>query len=95
MTSDKSGTNTPVVQGTPDDQDTDFLATLGAGSMAYIRPVKAGDIAESVPEARQLPPATMLYALYGAAGEPILLTTTRELAVAGAQEHELTPVSLH
>ena len=91
MTSDK----TTAAIDRPEHTDTDFLAALGAGTIAYIRPVKAGDIAETVPQARELPPATMLYALYGAAGEPILLTTTRELAVAGAQEHELTPVSLH
>ena len=91
MTSDK----TPTATGLPEQLDADFLAGLGAGTIAYIRPVKAGDIANTVPQARELPPATMLYELYGAAGEPILLTTTRELAVAGAQEQELTPVSLH
>ena len=87
--------NTTTAIGRPEQIDETFLAGLGEGTVAYIRPVKAGDIADAVPQARELPPATMLYALYGAAGEPILLTTTRELAVAGAQEHELTPVSLH
>lgn len=71
------------------------LAGIGAGELAYIRPVLAGEIADTVPQAKELPPGMQLFALHGAAGDPILLTTTRELAVAGAQEHELTPVSVH
>lgn len=59
------------------------LAGIGAGELAYIRPVLAGEIADTVPQAKELPPGMQLFALHGAAGDPILLTTTRELAVAG------------
>lgn len=32
------------------------LAGIGAGELAYIRPVLAGEIADTVPQAKELPP---------------------------------------
>ncbi len=71
------------------------LASLGVGEIAYIRTVQAKDVAEEVPQAREMAPETTLFALYGASGEPIMLATTRELAVMQADEHELTTLSVH
>ncbi|MCC0017110.1 MAG: DUF1150 domain-containing protein [Rhodobiaceae bacterium] len=79
----------------PKEIDATYLAQLGEGTIAYIRPVLAGEIAESVPQARELPPGTRLYALHGAAGAPIMLTSTREMALAQAHEQHLTTVSVH
>ncbi|MFN0265290.1 DUF1150 family protein [Tepidamorphus sp. 3E244] len=75
--------------------DNALLAEFGTGELAYIRKVSAGDLAESVPEVRDLPPETPLFALHGASGDPILLATSRAQAVASASEHELTTLSLH
>jgi hypothetical protein len=47
------------------------------------------------PEAPQLEPGTQLFALHAADGTPIIITDSRESAVANAWSHELEPVSVH
>ena len=47
------------------------------------------------PQAPQLAPGTQLYALHAADGTPIMLTDSREAAIANAWSHELETVSLH
>jgi hypothetical protein len=42
-----------------------------------------------------LPPGQMLFALHAADGTPIMLTDTREAAVANAWSQELEMVSVH
>ncbi len=43
----------------------------------------------------QIAPGIKLFALHAADGTPIMLTDTREAAVANAWSHELEAVSVH
>jgi hypothetical protein len=47
------------------------------------------------PQAPQLAPGIKLFALHAADGTPIMLTDSRESAIASAREHELDTVSVH
>jgi hypothetical protein len=71
------------------------LARLGGGKVAYIRTVSCEEAQRHFPEAPQLAPGTRLYALHAADGTPILLTDSREAAIANAWRQELETVSLH
>ncbi len=71
------------------------LANLGLGEMAYVKPLSSDDVARLFPQAPKLQPGMDLYALLSASGEPILVTDSRDAAVANAWAHDLTTVSLH
>ncbi len=71
------------------------LAHLGEGMIAYLREIDASELADKFPGAPKIAPGTRLWALFAADGSPILLSDERERALAGALEHELTPVSIH
>jgi len=71
------------------------LATLGLGEMAYVKPLRADDVARLFPQAPKLQPGMKLFALLSANGQPIVLTDSRDAAVANAWAHDLTTVSLH
>jgi hypothetical protein len=71
------------------------LAHLGDGQLAYVKQIRSEDVAKQFPEAPQLQPGLMLFALHAADGTPIMLTDTREAAVANAWSQELEPVSVH
>lgn len=71
------------------------LAALGEGEMAYVKPVLSDDIARLFPQAPEIQPGLQLFALLSASGEPIVLTDTRDAAVANAWAHDLETVSLH
>jgi hypothetical protein len=71
------------------------LALLGGGRIAYIRLVSCEEARKQFPQTPQLAPGTLLYALHAADGTPILLTDSREAAVANAWRQELETVSLH
>jgi hypothetical protein len=71
------------------------LANLGEGMIAYLREIDASELADKFPGAPKIAPGTRLWALFAADGSPILLSDERERALAGAIEHELTPVSIH
>ena len=71
------------------------LAHLGDGEIAYVKPIRAEDVAALYPQAPKLAPGTQLFALHAADGTPIMLTDTREAAVANAWSHELETVSVH
>ena len=47
------------------------------------------------PEAPQIAPGIKLFALHAADGTPIMLTDSREAALANALSHELQAVSVH
>jgi hypothetical protein len=47
------------------------------------------------PQAPELAPGSLLYALHAADGTPIMLTDSREAAVANAWSNELETVSVH
>jgi hypothetical protein len=71
------------------------LAHLGDGQIAYVRPIRSEDVAALFPQAPEIAPGTQLFALHAADGTPIMLTDTREAAVANAWSNELETVSVH
>ena len=71
------------------------LAHLGDGQIAYVRPISHEQVAALFPQAPQIAPGVQLFALHAADGTPIMLTDTREAAVANAWSHELETVSVH
>jgi hypothetical protein len=71
------------------------LAVLGGGRIAYVKAIRAEDVSKQFPQAPQLAPGTLLYALHAADGTPIMLTDSRESAIANAWSQELEMVSVH
>jgi hypothetical protein len=71
------------------------LAHLGDGQLAYVKPIRSEDVAKQFPQAPLLQPGLMLFALHAADGTPIMLTDTREAAVANAWSQELEAMSVH
>lgn len=73
----------------------DQLAHLGEGLIAYVKPIRSEDIASMFPEAPKVAPGLQLFALLGASGKPLIVTDSRDAALANAMQHELHMVSLH
>lgn len=71
------------------------FAALGEGHIAYVRPIRSDEVRELFPQAPEMSPGLDLFALLSASGAPIMLTDSREVAVANAMAHQLYPVSLH
>jgi hypothetical protein len=71
------------------------FAVLGGGKIAYVKPVRSEDVHSLYPEAPEMQPGVRLFALHAADGTPILVTDSREAAVANARTHELDTVSVH
>jgi hypothetical protein len=71
------------------------LAALGDGKIAYVKTIRSEDVQKHFPQVPQIAPGTLLYALHAADGTPIMLTDSREAAVANAWSHELEAVSVH
>ncbi|SDP33629.1 hypothetical protein SAMN05428967_1659 [Phyllobacterium sp. YR620] len=70
------------------------FARLGAGQVAYMRKVKTDELAHSFPALPPMTPGVELWALFGANGDPIVLSDERDNVLVGAQEHELRTVML-
>jgi hypothetical protein len=73
----------------------DALAHLGDGRLAYVKTVRSEDVAHMFPQAPKIEPGIKLFALHAADGTPIMLTDTREAALANAWSQELEAVSVH
>jgi hypothetical protein len=71
------------------------LAAMGGGRIAYVKQIRSEDVPHLFPQAPHLAPGLKLYALHGADGTPIMITDSREAAVASAWSHELETVSVH
>jgi len=71
------------------------LAILGGGKIAYVKPIRSEDVRKFYPQAPELQPGLHLFALHAADGTPILVTDSREAAIANAFTHELETVSVH
>ena len=71
------------------------FAILGGGKIAYVKPIRSEDVHKLYPQAPELQPGMHLFALHAADGTPIMVTDTREAAVANAITHELETVSVH
>lgn len=79
----------------PPQLDTRALAALGEGQIAYVKPISSDEVRRIFPQAPELAPGLSLYALLSASGSPILLTDSRDTAVANAWAHDLQTVSLN
>jgi hypothetical protein len=71
------------------------FSILGGGKVAYVKPIRSEDVHNLYPQAPELQPGMKLFALHAADGTPILVTDSREAAVANAMTHELETVSVH
>jgi hypothetical protein len=71
------------------------LAVLGEGHVAYVKPIRSDEVRQLFPQAPELAPGLELFALLSASGAPIMLTDSRDAAVANAWAHDLQTVSLH
>ena len=71
------------------------LATLGEGHIAYVKQIRSEDVPGLFPQAPQIAPGLKLFALHAADGTPIMLTDSREAAIANAAEADLTPMMVH
>ena len=71
------------------------LAHLGDGQIAYLKMIRSEDVRALFPHAPEMAPGLKLFALHAADGTPIMLTDSREAAVANAWSQELETVSVH
>jgi hypothetical protein len=71
------------------------FAILGGGKIAYVKPVRSEDVHSLYPDAPEMQAGMRLFALHAADGTPILVTDSREAAIANARTHELETVSVH
>ncbi len=71
------------------------LAHLGDGQIAYIRTIRSEDVPAMFPQAPEIAPGLQLFALLAADGTPIMVTDSREAAIANAWSNELQTVSVH
>jgi hypothetical protein len=71
------------------------LAALGEGQVAYVRPMQSDEVRALFPQAPEMQPGLKLFALLSASGTPILLTDSRDAALANAWAHDLRTVSVH
>jgi hypothetical protein len=71
------------------------LARLGGGRIAYVRPISSEEVYALFPQVPEIAPGLKLFALLSADGTPIMLTDTREAAVANAWSNELETMSVH
>ena len=75
------------------------LATLGEGLIAYVKPIRSEDLGAMFPEITAMnagvQPGLQLFALLGASGKPLIVTDSRDAALANAMQNELHMVSLH
>jgi len=68
---------------------------LGDGAIAYVATIKSEDAKRLFPQAPAIRPGLRLFALLAADGSPIMLTDSKDAAIANAWEHELQTVSVH
>ncbi len=71
------------------------FAHLGGGTVAYVKAMKGSEVQRLFPQVGAIEANITLYALLGADGSPILLTDSKDAALANAWQHDLQPVSLH
>jgi hypothetical protein len=71
------------------------LAHLGDGRIAYVKTIRSEDVPTLFPQAPEIAPGLKLFALHAADGTPIMLTDSREAAIANAWSQELETVSVH
>ena len=71
------------------------LAHLGDGQIAYVKTIRSEDVPTLFPQVPEIQPGLKLFALHAADGTPIMLTDSREAAIANAMSQKLEMVSVH
>jgi hypothetical protein len=71
------------------------LAQLGDGEIAYVKTIRSEDVHTLFPQVPEIEPGLQLFALHAADGTPIMLTDSREAAIANAASQKLEMVSVH
>ena len=71
------------------------FAQLGDGEIAYVKTIRSEDVRALFPQVPDIEPGLQLFALHGADGTPIMLTDSREAAIANAASQRLETVSVH
>ncbi|QXX75982.1 DUF1150 domain-containing protein [Methylovirgula sp. HY1] len=71
------------------------FAHLGGGSLAYLREIRSEDVSRLFPQAPPVKPGMQLFALLAADGTPLVVTDTRDAALANAYANELVTLSVH
>ena len=71
------------------------LAHLGDGEIAYVKTIRSEDVHTLFPQVPDIQPGLKLFALHAADGTPIMLTDSREAAIANAVSQQLETVSVH
>jgi len=90
MTSEMNGTEMKQVPISPE-----ALAHRGDGEIAYVKAIRSEDVATLFPQVPEIQPGLKLFALHAADGTPIMLTDSREAAIANAMSQQLETVSVH
>ena len=88
-------TNEKIIEQTSQAITPDALAHLGDGEIAYVKTIQSEDVRKLFPQAPPIAPGIKLFALHAADGTPMMLTDTREAAIANAWSQELQAVSVH
>lgn len=71
------------------------FAMFGKGSLAYIKSMPSERVAFLCAEAPMLPAGHVVFVLHAADGRPILVTGTRESALANAASSHLDVAYIH
>ena len=71
------------------------LAQLGDGEIAYVKTIRSEDVHTLFPQVPDIEPGLPLFTLHAADGTPIMLTDSREAAIANAASQQLEMVSVH
>lgn len=71
------------------------FALLGGGAVAFVREIQSDEVMRLFPQIKGVQPGMKLFALFSADGSPILLTDSKDAALANAWENNLNTVSVH
>jgi hypothetical protein len=71
------------------------FAHLGDGQIAYLKMIRSEDVRALFPRAPGMAHGLNLFALHAADGRPIMLTDSRDTAVANAWSQELDMMSVN
>jgi len=81
--------------GNENSREAQALAQMGEGHVVYVKPMLSDQISALYPGAPEMQPGLELFAVLSASGAPIILTDSRDTAIAEARKADLEPVSVH
>jgi hypothetical protein len=88
MTSETSSPIDPVIS-------PEALGRLDGGRIAYLKQIRSEEVSLLFPQVPDIGPGFSLFALLAADGTPVMITNTREAAIASARDNQLELVSVH